>query len=109
MAKKLKEMEVQWRKEKEEANETFQQERKVIYWHVNTNSINILYSAVTYYLVNNCLWTWQKYEEQIDTLQRKVMEQSMTMSMYSSITPDEFHGGADEDVFGEYIYIVLQY
>ena len=27
----------------------------------------------------------------------------MTMSMYSSITPDEFHGGADEDVFGEYI------
>ena len=26
----------------------------------------------------------------------------MTMSMYSSITPDEFHGGADEDVFGKY-------
>ena len=41
MAKKLKEMEVQWRKEKEEANETFQQERKVIYWHVITYSINI--------------------------------------------------------------------
>ena len=35
MAKKLKEMEVQWRKEKEEANETFKQERKVMYWHVN--------------------------------------------------------------------------
>ena len=33
----------------------------------------------------------------------------MTMSMYSSITPDEFHGGADEDVFGEYIYIIAQY
>ena len=31
MAKKLKEMEVQWRKEKEEANETFKQERKVMY------------------------------------------------------------------------------
>ena len=29
MAKKLKEMEVQWRKEKEEASEAFQQERKV--------------------------------------------------------------------------------
>ena len=29
MAKKLKEMEVQWRKEKEEASEVFQQERKV--------------------------------------------------------------------------------
>ena len=35
MAKKLKEMEVQWRKEKEEANETFKQERKVMYLHVN--------------------------------------------------------------------------
>ena len=34
----------------------------------------------------------------------------MTMSMYSSITPDEFHGGADEDVFGEYIiqYYILK-
>ena len=30
----------------------------------------------------------------------------MTMSMYSSITPDEFRGGADEDVFGECIYII---
>lgn len=29
MAKKLKEMEVQWRREKEQANEAFQQERKV--------------------------------------------------------------------------------
>ena len=35
MAKKLKEMEVQWRKEKEEANETFKQERKVLCGHVN--------------------------------------------------------------------------
>ena len=59
----------------------------------------------TYYLLNNCILILQKYEEQIDTLQRKVMEQSMTMSMYSSITPDEFRGGADEDVFGEYIHI----
>ena len=60
----------------------------------------------TYYLLNNCILILQKYEEQIDTLQRKVMEQSMTMSMYSSITPDEFRGGADEDVFGECIYII---
>jgi len=29
MAKRLKDMEDQWRKEKEEANEAFQQERKV--------------------------------------------------------------------------------
>ena len=56
-------------------------------------------------MLNNCILILQKYEEQIDTLQRKVMEQSMTMSMYSSITPDEFRGGADEDVFGEYIFI----
>jgi hypothetical protein len=27
------------------------------------------------------------------------MEQSMTMSMYSSITPDDYHN--EEDVFGE--------
>ena len=76
MAKKLKEMETQWRKEKEEANEAFQQERK-------------------------------KYEDQIESLQKQVMEQSMTMSMYSSITPEEFSNSniniinSDEDaVFG---------
>ena len=33
MAKRLKEMEDLWKKEKEEANEAFQQERKV--WHKN--------------------------------------------------------------------------
>lgn len=69
MAKRLKEMEVQWRKEKEQANEAFQQERK-------------------------------KYEDQIESLQKQVMEQSMTMSMYSSITPDDFHN--EEDVFGKF-------
>ncbi len=66
MAKKLKEIEDQWRKDKEEANQAFQQERK-------------------------------KYEDQIESLQKQVMEQSMTMSMYSSMTPDEFNH--DEDVF----------
>ena len=77
MAKKLKEMETAWRKEKEEANEAFQQERK-------------------------------KYEDQIESLQKQVMEQSMTMSMYSSITPDDFANSninvvnSDEDaVFGK--------
>jgi hypothetical protein len=40
----------------------------------------------------------QKYEDQIESLQKQVMEQSMTMSMYSSITPDEYH--PEEDVFG---------
>ena len=51
MAKKLKEIEEQWRKDKEEANQKFQQDRK-------------------------------KYEDQIESLQKQVMEQSMTMSMY---------------------------
>jgi kinesin family protein 1 len=69
MAKKLKEIEAQWRKDKEEANQAFQQERK-------------------------------KYEDQIESLQKQVMEQSMTMSMYSSMTPDEFNN--DEDVFGRW-------
>ncbi len=41
----------------------------------------------------------QKYEDQIESLQKQVMEQSMTMSMMSSMTPDEFHN--DEDVFGK--------
>ena len=54
MAKKLKEIEEQWRKDKEEANQKFQQDRK-------------------------------KYEDQIESLQKQVMEQSMTMSMYRSV------------------------
>ena len=66
MAKKLKEIEDQWTKDKEETHKAFQQEKK-------------------------------KYEDQIESLQKQVMEQSMTMSMYSSMTPDEFNH--DEDVF----------
>jgi len=60
MEQKMKEMEELWRKEKEEATQAFQQERK-------------------------------KYEDQIETLQKQVMEQSMTMSMISSMTPDDFN------------------
>ena len=51
MARKLKEIEEQWRKDKEEASQKFEQDRK-------------------------------KYENQIESLQKQVMEQSMTMSMY---------------------------
>ncbi|CAG0883725.1 unnamed protein product [Darwinula stevensoni] len=36
------------------------------------------------------------YEERIDALQKQVEEQSMTLSMYSSCTTDDFH---DEDIF----------
>lgn len=50
MAKKLKEIEDQWKKDKEETTKAFQQERK-------------------------------KYEDQIESLQNQVMQQSMTMSM----------------------------
>ncbi|RXG59102.1 hypothetical protein Avbf_06710 [Armadillidium vulgare] len=37
------------------------------------------------------------YEARIDALQRQVEEQSMTMSMYSSYTAEEFTH--DEDIF----------
>lgn len=41
------------------------------------------------------------YEARIDALQKQVEEQSMTMSMYSSYSPDEFHH--EEDIFGEFL------
>ena len=69
MESKMKEMEDFWRKEKEEATQAFQQEKK-------------------------------KFEDQIETLQKQVMEQSMTMSMMSSVTPDDFNH--DDDLYGEY-------
>ena len=40
----------------------------------------------------------KKYEDRIESLQKQVMEQSVTMSMISSFTPDDFQN--DEDVFG---------
>lgn len=46
----------------------------------------------------------QKYEDQIESLQKQVMEQSMTMSMISSIAPDDFHN--EEDVFVNPIFEV---
>ena len=68
MAKKLKELEEQFLREKEEASKAFQEERK-------------------------------KYEDQISSVQKQVMEQSVTMSMISSFTPDDFQNN-EEDVFG---------
>lgn len=41
----------------------------------------------------------QTYEARIDALQKQVEEQSMTMSMYSSYSPEDFH--PEEDIFGE--------
>ena len=60
MARKLKEIEEQWRKDKEEASQKFEQDRK-------------------------------KYENQIESLQKQVMEQSMTMSMYRYSTQSQFY------------------
>ncbi|CAK1555892.1 unnamed protein product [Leptosia nina] len=66
MQKRLCVLEEQFRKEKEHADQQFEEQRK-------------------------------NYEARIDALQRQVEEQSVTMSMYSSYTPEDFHN--DEDIF----------
>ncbi|CAH0563531.1 unnamed protein product [Brassicogethes aeneus] len=66
MAKKLVTLEEQYRKEKETADQLFEEQRK-------------------------------NYEARIDALQKQVEEQSMTMSMYSSYTPEDFNN--DDDIF----------
>lgn len=43
----------------------------------------------------------QSYEARIDALQKQVEEQSMTMSMYSSYTPEDFN--TEDDIFGKFI------
>lgn len=42
----------------------------------------------------------QSYEARIDALQKQVEEQSMTMSMYSSYSPEDFQ--PEEDIFGKF-------
>nr|XP_012545908.2 kinesin-like protein unc-104 isoform X6 [Bombyx mori] len=66
MQKRLMALEEQFRREKEHADQQFEEQRK-------------------------------NYEARIDALQRQVEEQSVTMSMYSSYTPEDFHN--DEDIF----------
>nr|CAD7571225.1 unnamed protein product [Timema californicum] len=66
MEKRLLVLEEQFRKEKEEADQLFAEQRK-------------------------------NYEARIDALQKQVEEQSMTMSMYSSYTPEDFNN--EEDIF----------
>lgn len=68
MEKRLLNLEEQFRKEKEEADMAFEEQRKT-------------------------------YEARIDALQKQVEEQSMTMSMYSSYTPEDFNN--EDDIFGE--------
>ncbi|KAJ8687388.1 hypothetical protein QAD02_023182 [Eretmocerus hayati] len=67
MSKRLLVLEEQFRKEKEEADQLFEEQRK-------------------------------NYEARIDALQKQVEEQSMTMSMYSSYTPEDFNN-IEEDIF----------
>jgi kinesin family member 1 len=68
MGKRLVVLEEQFRREKEVADQQFEEQRK-------------------------------NYEAKIDALQRQVEEQSMTMSMYSSYTPEDFN--VEEDIFGK--------
>ncbi|KAL7738336.1 hypothetical protein ACLKA6_006661 [Drosophila palustris] len=44
----------------------------------------------------------KSYEARIDALQKQVEEQSMTMSMYSSYSPEDFH--QEEDVYTNPLY-----
>ncbi|KAF7995732.1 hypothetical protein HCN44_006839 [Aphidius gifuensis] len=67
MDKRLVVLEEQFRKEKETADQLFEEQRK-------------------------------NYEARIDALQKQVEEQSMTMSMYSSYTPEDFNN-IEEDIF----------
>ncbi|KAJ8923444.1 hypothetical protein NQ315_002003 [Exocentrus adspersus] len=66
MEKRLMTLEEQYRKEKETADQLFEEQRK-------------------------------NYEARIDALQKQVEEQSMTMSMYSSYTPEDFNN--EDDIF----------
>ncbi|XP_025833622.1 kinesin-like protein unc-104 isoform X4 [Agrilus planipennis] len=66
MEKRLMKMEEDFRKEKETADQLFEEQRK-------------------------------SYEARIDALQKQVEEQSMTMSMYSSYTPEDFNN--EDDIF----------
>ncbi|XP_031637254.1 kinesin-like protein unc-104, partial [Contarinia nasturtii] len=66
MQKRLMALEEQFKREKLQADQEFEEQRKT-------------------------------YEARIDALQKQVEEQSMTMSMYSSYSPEDFH--QEEDIF----------
>ena len=76
MEKRLLNLEEQFRKEKEEADQLFEEQRKVC-------SIvkKYLLSFKNYYSFHSIKNIFQNYEARIDALQKQVEEQSMTMSM----------------------------
>ncbi|XP_032586365.2 kinesin-like protein unc-104 isoform X4 [Drosophila mojavensis] len=71
MKKRLDNLEEQYKREKLQADQQFEEQRK-------------------------------NYEARIDALQKQVEEQSMTMSMYSSYSPEDFH--QEEDVYTNPMY-----
>ena len=85
MEQKMKEMEELWRKEKEEATQAFQQERKKYEDQIETLQKQVL-------------------AESVQTIQTKalsqVMEQSMTMSMISSTCGGGDDFTQEEDLYG---------
>lgn len=88
MEKRLVVLEEQFKKEKLQADQEFEEQRKVFM----TKNFNFeMFSQ------ENC---FQTYEARIDALQKQVEEQSMTMSMYSSYSPEDFRQ-EDNDIFGE--------
>lgn len=72
MQKRLVALEEQFKREKLQADQEFEEQRK-------------------------------SYEARIDALQKQVEEQSMTMSMYSSYSPEDFH--QEEDIFGKFLLL----
>ncbi|XP_012160241.1 kinesin-like protein unc-104 isoform X7 [Ceratitis capitata] len=71
MQKRLDNLEEQYKREKLQADQQFEEQRK-------------------------------NYEARIDALQKQVEEQSMTMSMYSSYSPEDFH--QEEDLYTNPLY-----
>lgn len=96
MEKRLLVLEEQFRKEKEEADQLFEEQRKVCIIRMHTSFFFLICCLI---MMINCFCE-QSYEARIDALQRQVEEQSMTMSMYSSYTPEDFNN-IEEDIFGE--------
>ena len=86
MAQKMKEMEELWRKEKEQADQAFQQERKKY-----EDQIETLQKQVTDQTIS---------ENQTKTTLCQVMEQSMTMSMISSTCGGGDDFPVEEDLYG---------
>lgn len=104
MQKRLLALEEQFRRDKEQADQEFEEQRKARHIKICSPKLIIII----------CIYL-QSYEARIDALQKQVEEQSMTMSMYSSYSPEDFHN--EEEIFGEnylrllcnQLYIKYQY